>query len=476
MPASKPFKYFCTKLKERFPHLTLIKLFTGKSTGPCIVEDSDFGIFYAKRYFQVYLGEKLHPERTRINKTIANRNPDKINQILKTKSLYTEEQKASILEKSKQTYKNKTGYENSLQNPEVKAKRKKVFLEKTGYDEPLKCPEIRRKGKETLLKKYNTSIPLHNSEIKEKARQSKIKNKSTKYIVNGDSLHNELKTKNYRYSYATYKTLIKSVGVKKALNTKFISKRNLERIIESFLIERNINDYIIDKKIFVEASARPDIYLPNYNLIIECDSFKYHSDKFIDKDYHINRRKLYDRHSINYLFFYQDELLYQPNIVKSLLLIELNIIQKQLLGKDFLIMPISPIKGKKFLEKNFLPTCFEDSLNYLGLYYQKQLLSVLSYEQTEEFSLKIINYCQKINHNYNCFEKFVNYMKEEINPYLTITLDLRFQKPKNLPSEFSEKTEIHNFLWTDYKKISFKPEFKKCRKIWSYGQKVYSNF
>jgi len=70
--------------------------------------------------------------------------------------------------RAKETYKNKTGYDNPSQNPEIKNKKQETCLKNTGYKTPLECPDILNKMHVDYYNKTGYKIPAQNPAIAKK--------------------------------------------------------------------------------------------------------------------------------------------------------------------------------------------------------------------------------------------------------------------------------------------------------------------
>lgn len=117
--------------------------------------------------------------------------------------------------KSLQSYKEKTGYDNPMKNPEVKEKLAKTNLEKYGSISPMGNKEVREKAKATINEKYNVDYPLQNKEILNKAHNTNRKN-------NGDCF------KKARETYS------KTIGFDSIFQSDDWQKENREKIFEKY--------------------------------------------------------------------------------------------------------------------------------------------------------------------------------------------------------------------------------------------------
>ena len=92
-----------------------------------------------------------------------------------------------IIEKAKKTYKEKTGYEHNMYNPESKEKVKNTTIEKYGGI-GFAVKDLANKSLETYNKEHNTNITscamiVHENEILEKQRiENRIKNNNGEYM------------------------------------------------------------------------------------------------------------------------------------------------------------------------------------------------------------------------------------------------------------------------------------------------------
>jgi 5-methylcytosine-specific restriction endonuclease McrA len=73
-----------------------------------------------------------------------------------------------IIKKRENTYYEKTGYKNPLQNPVIIEKRENTYYEKTGYKNPGQNPEVQEKRENTYYEKTGYSYPYQNPVVQKK--------------------------------------------------------------------------------------------------------------------------------------------------------------------------------------------------------------------------------------------------------------------------------------------------------------------
>lgn len=173
-----------------------------------------------------------------------------------------------ILEKSRQTMRNRYGYENPSQVPEMQQKRVNSldengtwFFHSKEYDE--RFEEFLEKKRETSLKNFGVDHHMRAKEVKEKIRQTNLEKWGTKYYFQSDYYRNEI-----------FPLIVKD-AVKKAnktkkengtFNTSQPERESIRRLKKKF--QYVFSQYSDDRYPF-----KSDAYLPELDLFIE---FNYH--------------------------------------------------------------------------------------------------------------------------------------------------------------------------------------------------------
>ena len=147
-----------------------------------------------------------------------------------------------------------------------------------------------------------------------------------------------------------------------------------------------------------------DIYIPSKNLAIEFDGLFYHNTSYTgtyfnqhspkNAAYHLSKTIGCEKKGIQLIHVFSDEWEKKKPLVIDLI--------KKTLGKsqiikaeDCAIQPITPNEGKFFLDCSSL-LCDEPSAqSYQGLYYNNELVAVISYTETDDEVL-IYRYTERI--------------------------------------------------------------------------------
>jgi hypothetical protein len=327
---------------------------------------------------------------------------------------------------------------------DIITKRIKTNIKRYGFSFPPKNELIKEKIKKTNLKKYKTSCTLCNPLIKEKSRKSKINNLKNKFklnIINVD-FDNDIITikckkcnKNYNISY---QQLIDRYS-RKNLEICTICypighyyKSNDEINVYNF-IKENYKGKIITSSRKIIIPYELDIYLPNLNLAFEFNGLYWHSDLIKEKNYHLNKTELCEKKGIQLIHIFEDDWNYKKDIIKSIILEKLNK-NKIINSIECKILELKNNEQiKNFLNNNHIHG-FKDSYIKLGLFYKKELVSIMTFTKSDYKGKYYLNqFCNKNFINVKeYFSKLFNYFIKKYKPIEIISKIDRNYIDKNL--------------------------------------------
>jgi len=124
-------------------------------------------------------------------------------------------------QKCKDTYKNKTGFDNPKQNPEVQRKYEITCLERYGYKNASSSPKIRNKVIETLNERYGVSCITHIEGMRERQKESYKRNTGYDYFSQNPVVVDKIKT-----------TCLDKYGVEHPLQNKEVQNKKRNNYIE----------------------------------------------------------------------------------------------------------------------------------------------------------------------------------------------------------------------------------------------------
>ena len=164
---------------------------------------------------------------------------------IKTKNTYKERtgyetprQNPEVILKAKNTYKERTGYECALQNPEVKQQIKKNNLQKYGVENFVQTQSFKEKSKQTCLEKYGTEFASSSVFVKEKMRQTCLEKYGTEHHFSSPEIKNKIKN-----------TCLKRYGVENSLKSEEIKTKIKETCLEKYGTEFVSSSVVVKEKV-----------------------------------------------------------------------------------------------------------------------------------------------------------------------------------------------------------------------------------
>jgi hypothetical protein len=196
----------------------------------------------------------------------------------------------------------------------------------------------------------------------------------------------------------------KNVSGKEVLMFKMIKEFYQGEIIQSYKIER--------KEI--------DVYLPELKIGFEFNGLRWHSELFLDKNYHINKTNKCSKQDIKLIHIFDDEWLFKKEIVKSRLKHILGITENKVYARKCELKEINLNDKILFLNKNHIQGNSIDKIRY-GLFYKNELISVMTFSKERiatgnsfiEGNWELNRFCVKTNYSIiGGFEKLLSYFKK----------------------------------------------------------------
>jgi hypothetical protein len=147
-----------------------------------------------------------------------------------------------------------------------------------------------------------------------------------------------------------------------------------------------------------------DILIPSHNVAIECNGLYWHSEEYIDKNYHLNKTELCEKQGIQLIHIFEDEWLFKKEIVKSRLLNILGLTTRKIYARKTEIIEVTNEEARDFLNINHIQG-YSNSKIKLGLYYNNELVSLMTFgglrkvmgQKQIEGSFELIRFCNQLN-------------------------------------------------------------------------------
>jgi very-short-patch-repair endonuclease len=364
-------------------------------------------------------------------------------------------QNKDSIERFKKTCLDKFGYESPMQNEDVREKLKNSFIKKYGVDSPLKNSEIMKKVKKTNLKKYGVEHPSQNKEISKRQLKGFLENKGFFYegeFCSKKEFCNEKKVSHYWFTkWILNQNNYSDNDIDLWVDNYCKSKTNIEDVVENKL---NIKkwDKSFDKYKYPSLKYRPDFKLSE-KIAINVDGLYWHNENNIDdKEYHFNMRREYEDLGLRIFQFRADEIENKIEIIRSIILNVMLKTESKIYARKTKIKIVDPQDAVEFLEKNHLMGSFLNS-NHLGLYFNEELVMILSYRVFEDIKkVKIDRLCSKINTSViGGFGKLLKKLESNLLNYqVEYWVDLRYGTGSYLDKFGFKKTrDTLGWKWTD---------------------------
>lgn len=238
-----------------------------------------------------------------------------------------------VIKKHKNSLIKKYGVDNvwaiPLKNGTIKDSINITMIEKYGQDNPQKISKFKKSTIVTNLEKYGVNNPLSSEIIKNKVSQTMLqkygcKNPSSRHLSKEvqNIIQNEDNFKKYVNGKSPMK-VISELGIHNTHCYKLIKKYKCEDIIDWTVKsygQEEIFDYysnynpIKNDRIKIKP-LEIDIFFPEYNFGIEYNGLYWHSSKFKEKNYHLNKFMSARNKGIYLYQFFEDEYLFDKEKV-----------------------------------------------------------------------------------------------------------------------------------------------------------------
>ena len=299
--------------------------------------------------------------------------------------------------------------------------------EKYGVDNYSKTLQSKEKSLFTNINKYGVDN-IHKSEDFRKDKYSVANDVNyIKYISDSNSLFNCDCGKEHEF-VINIDNYIKRTQVGNPICTICYPIGDQKSIMEKEL-------YLFIKDIYsgeVVHSYRDgieiDIYIPDMNLGFEFNGLYWHSDKYKDKNYHINKTNYFKDKGIRIVHIWEDDWTFKRSIIESQITNLLNSTKNTIYGRKCYIKEIDSKISSNFLNNNHIQGRVNSCLR-LGLFHNDELVSVMTFDHFEgrnkmlDTEWNLNRFCNLINTNVvggasKLFKHFVkNYSPKKVISY-----------------------------------------------------------
>lgn len=312
----------------------------------------------------------------------------------------------------------KYGVKNPLQSADIRDKVKSTNLKKYGVENPFQSVEMQTKIHNTCIQRYGVSHPMSNSDIKFRATATNlVKYGATMYPISKEYMvkvmsdptkidsYMEFNLNPRKYiesnyeSKPTLKQVAYDIGVTDTTMSDIIIRHNCKDLISYFVssMEQEISNVLqmIDSNIEIVHNDRQlikpqelDIYLPQYNIAIECNPTYTHNSSFDtvwgnDKKgykYHQQKTEKCECEGIRLVHIFGYQWNNKRDVVVSMLRNMLHKNLYRLFARDMVVKEVTSKDVANFLDINHIQGRTSATVR-LGLYHEDKLISLMTFSK-----------------------------------------------------------------------------------------------
>lgn len=324
--------------------------------------------------------------------------------------------------KFKETSKLRYGVENPMQNSEVMNKTIKTNMERYGFPHTMSNPDVKEKSKITNMDKYGSHSHMTSEKFRiENFKISKDKNYLRYLGSNVSEFQCDLDCDHkFSISLSDYYNRIRlAISLCTICNpigdSISIKEKDLHDFIKSIYKGEIIQSY--------KDGLEIDIFLPSIKIGFELNGIYWHSEEYKNKHYHINKTNHFRDKGIRIIHIWEDDWSIKKDIVKSQIRNWIGMSDIKIGARKCYVSQISDPKiVKEFLNENHIQG-ESNSIIKLGLYYNNDLISVMTFDHSEGRKKMIPNewnlsrFCNKINTNViGGASKMLRFFTSNFNP------------------------------------------------------------
>lgn len=203
------------------------------------------------------------------------------------------------------------------------------------------------------------------------------------------------------------KILVNRLNHNTELSTQLLpisaSRSTLELKIAKFLDECSCGYTTNDRNLLKNYEI--DILIENKKLAIELNGLFWHSEYYLNSDYHLNKLDNCNKIGYSLIQFYEDEIIEKFDIVKSIIKNKLKIIDNKIYARKCVIREIDSSTSAEFLNRNHLQGNINAKIR-LGLYYNNELVSLMTFGKKRiamgnknniNGEYEMLRFCNKLN-------------------------------------------------------------------------------
>jgi len=175
-----------------------------------------------------------------------------------------------------------------------------------------------------------------------------------------------------------------------------------ENKIYEYIKEKFPNTIANDRKVL--KGNELDIFIPEKNIAIEYDGLYWHCELKKEKEYHLNKTLECEKQGIRLIHIFEDEWLHKSKIWISMLDNILGLTKIKIFARKCKIKEVDNSEASLFLKNNHIQGWCASQIK-LGLYYNEELVSLMTFGKSRHFigngetEYELLRFCNKLNTN-----------------------------------------------------------------------------
>ena len=341
-----------------------------------------------------------------------------------TKKQFTPAQNAAINAKRAATNTRVYGVENIGQTEYARSQHALVYQDKD------RVAEITLKIKQTKKEKYNDE----NYQNVEQIKKTYAERDTGAYLAkrhnnpNYITLNDKDKMAELCQQFGPVE-LAKELEVSASTVYKYLNKFGLrepytsyeEKVLRKIVTDPG-HDILTNKRNIVGKEL--DVYVPAVNVAIEYNGIYWHNDKVdhITPTYHLEKFTKCKKKGINLITIFSDTWADRKEQIKQTLAVKLGKADKskRIYARKCKVQQVDNSVAHRFVELNSMLDYRESTINY-GLYYQEQLVAVMSFLQEESNQYQLTQYVNG-NQVVGGASKLLSHFNTHYNPTKLFTI------------------------------------------------------
>lgn len=344
---------------------------------------------------------------------------------------------------------------NIAHKDELSNKRKSTLLDRYGVENYAMTDEFKDKINCISMEKYG--VPHHN--------QRHFTQDGYNKLTDGKFVIKFLET-------STMQALSDFIGIDKRTIQRYypgLAKSEFEKEVSAFIRSQLPDAELVLNTRKVIAPYELDIYLPEYNIGVECNGSYWHAEnQGRKKQYHLNKLKSAQAQGIQLIQIWEHDWNSICSIVKGRIQTKLGI-SKRIYGRHTEVKPIDSASAKMFLERNHIQGNSSASIRY-GLFEKKtdNLVAVMTFGKSrfnKSCEWELIRYCSLVNVAVvgGASKLFKHFQKQHSGSVISYSCKMwnTGNLYEKLGFEHSHTSSPNYYYTTDYRKFESRLKYQK---------------